>query len=240
MSKINRVSIILFLFISLLASPSGIAASNSAIQRPVENGRSDGFERIKRMQNNIHSLSATISQEKNYSALKEAIHVNGRVVLKKPNLLRWEADAPERSVISVDGVTMTIYYPDINEAKIYKLSEQFIAKNTMRFFSSVMWGSFEDMEKKFAMTVSHEKGKISFQLKPLSKIVRRYLSSVVISYDDRTGLPLSFELTTPKGDRTLTTLSDIKVNPVLEPGIFNLDLPQDVVITNLLDPMNSE
>ena len=240
MSRKIKVSIIIFLFLPLFLSSSAIAAPADSMRAPDSNENNDVFEKIRQMQNNVHTLSATIEQEKNYSALKKAIHVNGRIILKKPNLLRWEADAPERSVISVDGVTMTVYYPDIKEAKRYKLSEQFIAKNTMRFFSSIMWGSFEDMEKQFALAVSRDKGRISFELKPLSKIVRRYLSSVVISYDDRTGLPLSFEITTPKGDRTITTLSDIKVNPELEPDTFNLKLPHDVWIINNIEPVDTD
>ena len=225
----------LFLFVS---APAGAAAAGSS-HTPEGDGKDSAFEIIKALQKDIHSLSATIHQEKHHAILKDAIYVEGRIFLEKPGLLRWEASAPERSVTVVDSSMLTVYYPDMKEAEQYKLSEHFLAKNTMGFLSSVMWGSLEELEKKFSLNISRSSGQIVFMLRPLSGIVQRYLSSVRIAYDENTGLPLSFEVVTPRGDRTRTTLTDTKVNPVLGPETFHIRLPDDVLITNNLEPIDT-
>ncbi|HJW85980.1 MAG TPA: hypothetical protein VJ440_05035, partial [Candidatus Brocadiaceae bacterium] len=41
------------------------------------------------------------------------------------------------------------------------------------------------------------------KLTPLSKMVGKYLSSIIIYYDGDTGLPHGFEMITPKSDKTV-------------------------------------
>jgi outer membrane lipoprotein carrier protein len=241
MSKNTRISFtlisLLLLFFIVPAPAEAAAYGSSRTQR--DERRDSAFETIKALQKDIHALSATIHQEKKHAILKDTIYVKGKIFLEKPGLLRWEASAPERSITVVDGTMLTVYYPDMKEAEQYKLSEHFLARNTMGFLSSVMWGSLEELEKQFSLNINGTSGKIVFMLRPLSGIVQRYLSSVRIIYDRRTGLPLSFEVVTPRGDRTLTILTDVKVNPVLEKELFHIRLPKDVLITNNLTPLDT-
>jgi outer membrane lipoprotein-sorting protein len=71
-------------------------------------------------------------------------------------------------------------------------------------------------------------------------MVARYLSSIIILYNEKTGLPEVFEVTTPKGDRTVTKLTDIKVNPELTPDNFTIKLPSDVQIKNKKNNFDDE
>jgi len=190
------------------------------------------FERLTELSKDTDSITATINQEKQLSLLKEKICVDGTLIMKKPNMFRWDIVKPDKSIIAVDGETMTVYHPEIKEAQVYNLIGNLIARNTMRFLMITMWGSLNEIEKNFTLNILRKEDEIIFKLVPVSKMISRYVSSIIIHYEESTGFPRGFEITTPKGDKTVTRLSNIKINPEIKTGTFKIKLPEYVRITN--------
>ena len=190
------------------------------------------FERLTELSKDTDSITATINQEKQLSLLKEKICVDGTLIMKKPNMFRWDIVEPDKSIITVDGETMTVYHPESKEAQVYNLIGNLIARNTMRFLTITMWGSLNEIEKSFTLDILRKEDEIIFKLAPVSKMISRYVSSIIIQYEEKTGFPRGFEITTPKGDKTVTRLSNIKINPEIKTGTFKIKLPEDVRITN--------
>jgi outer membrane lipoprotein-sorting protein len=236
MWKAKKISICFSLILFLLHS---VAVASKDIREVSAEEKQKIFERLKELQKDIHSMHATVNQEKQLSVLKKKIQVKGTIIMAKPNMLRWDVTMPEKSITVIDGETMTVYHPTAKEAQVYNLSEDFVARNTMSFFATAMGGNLNEMEKKFTVTVFRNDGKIVFKLIPLSSIARKYLSDIAVYYDEVTGLPGGFEVTTPKGDRTITKLADIKINPEIKPDTFELKLPGDVWITNKIENTNN-
>ncbi|MBI5409537.1 MAG: outer membrane lipoprotein carrier protein LolA [Nitrospirae bacterium] len=221
--------------ILILTFPLSIKASGNLLHELPADERQEIFGKLNALQKSINSIHASATQEKRLSAMKEEIRVEGMVVMAKPNLLRWDTARPQKSVTVTDGRTMTVYYPDIKEAQVYSLSENIIARNTMSFFTTAMGGDLGDLkelEKRFTVNIFRSEDGLLFKLTPLSKMAGKYLASLVIKYDETTGLPKGFEVTTPKGDKTVTKLTDIKINPEISPETFSIKLPDDAVITN--------
>ncbi|MDN3513035.1 MAG: outer membrane lipoprotein carrier protein LolA [Candidatus Brocadia sp.] len=191
------------------------------------------LEKLKKLAKDTHTITAIVTQEKQLSLLKKKIYIDGSVVIiKNPNIFRWDIVKPDKSIIVIEDETMTIYHPDVKEAQIYNLSENPVASNTVNFFRTTLWGTYHELERKFSVTILRKNNEIAFQLVPLSKTVGRYLSSILIYYDEGTGFPRGFEMTTPKGGKTVTRLSNIKINPEIKTDTFKLKLPADVWITN--------
>ncbi len=193
------------------------------------------FERFLELTQNNHSIIANIHQEKHLALLEEKVHVYGTLTMKKPNMLRWDINKPDKSIIAIDGKDMIVYHPEAKEAQIHSVAANFTARNTMRFFSGILSGSLEEMEKKFIIEISREEGGISFHLAPKSKMARRYLSHIVIYYDKDASIPSAIGMFTPKGDKIMTRLSEVKINPVISADTFTIKLPADVLITNRID-----
>jgi outer membrane lipoprotein-sorting protein len=223
-NSISALSVISFLVVLLFA----LSASGGPTPESPSNEKKEILRHIREKHKNTHAIRAAVYQDKELAALKDPVHVEGTVILEKPGLLRWEAHVPEQSVTIIDRKTIQIYYPDDKEAEIHKLSDHFIARNTMTFFGSVMWGEMENLEKRFAVSMHQDEGELLIQLEPHSKIVSRYLSSIIIRYDSQTGMPRGFEVTTPKGDRTVTRIEELTVNPEIDTDAFTLKLPPDV------------
>ncbi|MGO9614613.1 MAG: LolA family protein [Dissulfurispiraceae bacterium] len=219
--------------------PSRPCTANNSLQGVSAVERQGILAKFKLLHENMLSIYASVSQEKQLAALKKKVVVEGTVTMAKPNMLKWDVDKPEKSITVIDGETMTVYHPDIKEAQVYSLSEDLIARNTMSFFSTAISGDLAEMEGKFSVSIFRDDDEVIFRLVPTSKIVGRYLSAVVIHYDEKTALPKGFEMSTPKGDKTITRLSNIKVNPELAPGAFQLKMPRDVWITNKVEPRNN-
>jgi len=234
MLKIKITNSCLFyvaLLIGFFLSPS-IEASSYIEQGVSSADKQRIFERLTELSKDTDSITATINQEKQLSLLKEKICINGTVIMKKPNMFRWDIVKPDKSIIAVDGETMTVYHPEIKEAQVYNLIGNLIARNTMRFLTITMWGSLNEIEKNFTFNILRKEDEIIFKLVPVSKIISRYLSSIIIHYEEKTGFPRGFEITTPKGDKTVTRLSNIKINPEIKTGTFKIKLPEYVRITN--------
>ena len=234
MLKIKITNSCLFyvaLLIGFFLSPS-IEASSYIEQGVSSADKQRIFERLTELSKDTDSITATINQEKQLSLLKEKICINGTVIMKKPNMFRWDIVKPDKSIIAVDGETMTVYHPEIKEAQVYNLIGNLIARNTMRFLTITMWGSLNEIEKNFTLNILRKEDEIIFKLVPVSKMISRYVSSIIIHYEESTGFPRGFEITTPKGDKTVTRLSNIKINPEIKTGTFKIKLPEYVRITN--------
>ena len=222
-SSVTCCLIFLFVFFFL---PASLTFSD-------ELSLSDKHEIINKLtqaRKNIHSIRADLKQEKNLSALKEKINIRGTIILKKPDLLRLDTEEPFKSQIAFDGKTMTIYHPDINEAEIYDTTDNKKAQYAMKFFSSSLWSSLEEMEKEFNVSLYHQDSKVVFELSPLSMVVARYLTSIVVYYEEKTGIPLQIISKTPHNDTIVTTLANIEINPEVKPETFTIKMPENVWI----------
>jgi outer membrane lipoprotein-sorting protein len=231
----------------LVIAAHGVFASDAKPALPAQLADSDAAAspedkikitlRIKTLQSGIDAVSARVYQTKHLSLLKKAIESEGTVTIRKtPRRLIWEILKPERTITAIDDNTITIYKPIEKEADIYDIESNIAAKQSMAFFSSSMWGDLSEMEKRFKVDIYIKKGIIIYKLAPISEMIMRYLTSIVIYFDETTGIPAGFELTTPKGDRHITSLRDVKTNPRLGTDTFNLRLPKDVWIRDHTKP----
>jgi len=212
-------------------------AKNNAFQELSAAEKQKVFENFKALRKDVRAIHASVIQEKKLAVLKKKIVVKGTITLARPNMLKWDVTKPERSLTVIDGEKMTVYHPDVKEAQIYMLSENIIAYNTMNFFTSVMSGDMGEMEEKFSVRVFRNSSEVIIRMVPRSTMVGRYLAGVVIHVDEKSGLPKGFEVSTPKGDKTVTRLANIKVNPELDPDIFQFRIPGDVMVTNRVEPV---
>ena len=118
------------------------------------------FEKLKELSKDTYAIIATVNQEKQVVLLKEKISVDGTVTMKKPNMFRWEMVRPGKSITVIDGEEMTVYTPESKEAQVYSLSDNTMARTSMKFLSTTMWGSTAEMEKRFTVKTFRKEGEI--------------------------------------------------------------------------------
>ncbi|MBI5970695.1 MAG: outer membrane lipoprotein carrier protein LolA [Deltaproteobacteria bacterium] len=195
----------------------------------------EAFEKIKTLQAGLDSASANIRQTKTNPILKKPLISEGTVLLKKPNLLRMEMKRPEHTITIVDGRVMWVFRPDTKEALKYVLSEQLMANQAVKFFSSAMNISLEELGKKFKVEMFEDAGVWVLDLTPKSGMAAKFLSKIRIYFKDGAPLPFKHEVIGKKGNLTVMEFSDTALNPATAPDAFTFTLPKDARITNTFD-----
>ncbi len=186
---------------------------------------------LEGLQKDIYSFSARTRQKKRLTMLSEEIETEGHIILKRPNLMRWETVTPERIIATTDGETMTLFHVDSNRARSFDLSGNFSARHMMRFFALVMTSSFDGFSKDFFLTVFKAPHAIIVNIKPRSSIWAKYLGGMIIWYNVENGVPSKFAVDWKKRGEIETLFEEVEINPVLEEGVFDTSLPEGVTVT---------
>lgn len=187
-------------------------------------------ERLGALQAGTDSMAALVRQRKTGRNQARAVNTEGSILLKKPNLLRWEIRSPERLTIVVDGSYMWVYRPRAGEARKRDLARDMVARYTTEFFTSALMVSYEDLSKRFNVAVYKENADTVLELVPKSTIALKYLKKVSISYRASDGMPERFVVEGQNGNVTTTEMGEIRTEVPAGNDDFRLDLPKDVKI----------
>jgi len=226
--------LILCLFISLGIHP----VSSNTVKEIVSKEQRDLLIReLQKKEEKIKTFTATVIQKKKLRLLSKTVESRGQIFLKRPMMFKWITSSPEKTVAVLNNHVFTVYHPDKKEAQIYDINKDFIAHKTMAFFEAFMLGDIKKVEEDFDLRIFYDnnKGLLVFMLSPKNSIARRYVSSIEIKYIRHSGIPVEMIMKTPKGDTTITTLKEQRVNIPLQDSLFKLKLSSDVWITNRIE-----
>jgi len=198
--------------------------------------RAEVIARLQAQQREVTSVQAAVVQRKRHPLLAAEVTSEGRLLFKRPGLVRWEVDTPERTIIVIDGHTLLTYRPDRKVAEWRDLRDDFGARAAVEFFTSGLNLAVPDLEKRFQVDVYRENGTTVFLLTPRSRLVAQAIASVTIYRQDTDAVPRQIVVVGQKGDRTDITLSDITINPQVSVDAFTLTLGSDVRVTNVGKP----
>ena len=188
------------------------------------------IEKIQGLQENIDSFKARVFQNKKTNLFREEINTVGDITVKKPNLLYWEVEKPEKAIIVVDGEKIWIYHPELKEVQRLFLSQNFTARYAMKFFSSSIKETLKRIEKKFHLVVYDDSVNYLLELKPRSKLTKKYLSLIHIWIRKKDGIPVRFETMGKKKSHTVTIFKNVTINPKIEKDLFLFKIPKGVKV----------
>jgi outer membrane lipoprotein carrier protein len=220
--------------LSNVADASSLTADASSLTNEIlGDERAHVLERISQQQKEITSIRATIVQRKRHPLLKKDAVNEGVILFKKPNLLRWELDKPERMIIVIDGRTILSYYPNKKQAERKDLQENPTSRAAMEFLTSGMSVSVPELEKRFRVDLFREGGDIVLMLTPRSRWLARAIESIAIHQNEHDAIPRRIVFTGKKGDHTETELKDVIINPHIVENPFDLRMGPEVHVTDI-------
>jgi outer membrane lipoprotein-sorting protein len=208
--------------------PDGRAISGSERDR--------WFAEARERQKGITGLSAAVVQRKRDPLLKNEVVSRGKLSFRKPALLRWEVESPEKMVVVMDGRTVTTYYPARKEAERRDLQDDFASRAALGFFESGISASLTELERRFHVDLFRSDDEVVLRLIPRSKMLSRVIASIRIHQDPTEGRPRRFVVEGARGDRTETTFSGVTLNPDFPPDTFTLRLGPEVRVTETGGP----
>jgi outer membrane lipoprotein carrier protein len=189
------------------------------------------FEEIRERQKKVTGMTAVVVQRKRHPLLKDEAVSRGKLFFRKPALLRWELESPEKMVLVMDGRKVTTYFPTRKEAERKDLRDDPSSRYMLEFFESGISAPLPELERRFHVALFRSDNEMILQLIPRSRMVLRAVASIRIYQDPVEGRPRRILVDGPRGDRTETTFSEVTFNPGFPPDTFALRLGTEVRVT---------
>jgi outer membrane lipoprotein-sorting protein len=188
--------------------------------------------RFDQVQGQIRTLSAEFVQTTRSPLLNEPMVANGRFFLTKPDSVLWEYSTPEPMRFAVADGKYTGYFPDRKKAEkrdIKRWSEQLF-----RFFG-VGQGS-KELGKFYEIELGEQPGAEDkaylLVLSPKKRRVRKRFDEVRLWVDRTSLLPVRIEYVGKDGNEREIRLLNIRFNPDLAAGLYDVAIPDGVPISN--------
>jgi outer membrane lipoprotein carrier protein len=216
--------------------PLGVAEAAPAENAIQGEERAQILDRLRERQREVTTVRATVVQRKRHPLLRSEASSEGTFLFKRPNLVRWEVDKPERTIILIDGHTLLIYRPDGNEAERRDLRGDVASRAAAEFLTSGMSLDLPALEKRFQVDLYRENGRLALRLTPRSRLVAQAVASVTIYQDEMEAIPRQIVVVGQKGERTETTLTHVIINPHVPEDAFSVRLGPGVHVTDVGKP----
>jgi outer membrane lipoprotein-sorting protein len=213
------------------------AAEATSTEGPIQGDeRIQVLDRLRERQRDVTAVRATVILRKQHPLLREEAVSQGTLLFRRPNQMRWEVDKPQRTIVVIDGSTLLIYHPDEKEAERRDLRADFASRAAVEFLASGMSLDITELEQRFRVDLYREDGGVVLILTPRSRWVAQALASVSIYQREEEAVPRQIVVVGRRGDRTVTILTHVTINPKFPENPFSLRLGPEVRVTEVRQP----
>jgi len=172
------------------------------------------------------SIAARFKQKTFAPGDREGVYGQGKVYFKRPHLMRWEYEKPEKQLIVTSGRDVFIYEIEARQVTVLP-RRQFLSSEISRAF---FFGK-GDLKRDFIVT-HPPKGVAdpswSLCLIPRKKIPQ--LKRLLITLNPSTHLVSRIVIEDQMGGRTIIEFSRVRVNQHLSPALFRFEIPKGVEV----------
>lgn len=204
-----RFSIVAGLLLTML----GLAQpAMPAVERPATDS-------LRHFFTNVRSFTARFNQVVLDEGLNIIQETNGTLSLQRPNMFRWDYDAPFKQVIVADGLKIWIYDAELQQVTVREL------RGGLADTPAVLLAGKGRIEDTFTLKNLGTQGKLQWvQLVPKRK--DGGFEAIRIGFEN--GHMRTLEMVDGFGQTTRVTLSQQKENPALDAGRFQFKPPKGV------------
>lgn len=186
----------------------------------------------------VKTLRGRFVQKKHTPLLRKPLESSGTVAISGERT-RWDTAEPRRSVMTIDGRGLRIYFPEQRVVEIYDLGED------VREFSGSPLPRLAKLRESFdlsALGVSEMGGEegdgslLAIELLPRTDSLREHIAYVRVLIDS--GLPAvrRVEIEDVDGELTEIEFLDVEINALIEEREVELDVPRGTREVHPLDP----
>jgi outer membrane lipoprotein carrier protein len=188
---------------------------------------------IEKTFSSLRSLQADFEQAYYSASLATPLIEKGKLILLKPDLMRWEYLEPERNIyVYKEGVSLA-YFPEDNQLFRHTLSPE---EKDWAIFSLLTGraGIIETYTVEAAEFPTKTKEAVQLKLTPREE---GELSYILIEADTRTWLLEKIVFLDWAGNKQEFRFSGFRLNPRLDVRLFELKVPPDCEIIDDLPPI---
>jgi outer membrane lipoprotein carrier protein len=205
---LNQLVAKIALTVALVSSVSAFASDTSNL------AHASLIERLQNMQSLQADFAQTVTDQQ--GELVQQLH--GRFALARPNLLYWQTDAPDETVMIADGSALWYYNPFVEQVSVYDQSDSMAQSPLLLLVDtdSTAWADYQ---------VSYENN--SYALQPLPNSEARQSLQLIFSDADQSQLQRII-LDDGQGQLSTIDLDDVQLNADVPADLFRFELPAGV------------
>jgi outer membrane lipoprotein carrier protein len=178
--------------------------------------------RLAAANRHVRTLEARFVQRKHLALFKTAVTSKGRVLFQRPDRIRWEVLPPDASVLVFRGQQAQMWTPDMQRSRVFDLKLYRALENLAQ--QMLVWLGARpagDLTRYHAVTLKSSGGDTVLDMVPRKKPRHLRFSRVRVRFGPDLVLK-RVTLKHPDGDRTEVDFKQVRRNPKLPPGAFQL------------------
>jgi outer membrane lipoprotein carrier protein len=176
----------------------------------------------------VPGFSARFFQTSTLKAMEITDTASGRLLIKRPGMMRWEYEKPDRQIVISDGFQLWIYRPDDNQVMMGKAPSFFGDGKGASFLSDI-----GKIRKNFSITLEKSKTKDYYLLKLLPIEKQFDLGSIYLLISKKLFDVVRIVTYNSFGDETRIELSSLQFDQDLDKSLFSFITPEGAEILQL-------
>ena len=169
----------------------------------------------------VNDFSARFFQTSTLKAMEVQDTASGILRVKRPDMMRWDYEKPDKQIIVSDGTHLWIYRPEDNQVIVGRTPSFFGEGKGAGFLSDI-----KSVRKQFLITLENQEGEKPYRLKLIPKHPTQDLSRVILVVSPYTFEVMAVITYNMYDDETRIELTHYSYNLNLGDDIFRLKIPE--------------
>jgi outer membrane lipoprotein carrier protein len=176
----------------------------------------------------VPDFSAYFIQESTLKAMDLSDVASGTIFVKRPGMMRWEYDKPDRQTITTDGKKLWVYKPDDKQVMIGKAPSFFGDGKGAGFLSDMKL-----IREKFKVNFEKDKSDHDYVLKLIPKEQTVGITKIYLAISKTTFKIKKIITVNEYDDETVIELINSKFNLNLDKSLFSFIVPEGTDILRM-------
>ncbi len=168
----------------------------------------------------INDFSVRFFQTSTLKAMEIQETASGKLQVKRPGMMRWDYEKPDKQIIVSDGTHLWVYRPEDNQVLVGRAPSFFGEGKGAGFLSDI-----KSVRKNFSITLENKEGEKSYRLKLIPKSQTQDLSRVYLVVSPDTFEVMEVITYNLYDDETRIELTDYLYDRNLGGDIFRFEIP---------------
>ena len=218
-----RTTLTLALLAALAALPARAKEQDAAL------GGKAIVHRVQKFYRHAKDFTAAFDQHYTYLAFGRTQESTGKVQVKKPGLLHWENDKPEKQVMVLDGKDFWQHSPEDNQVTVRRGFSGGQLSSAFTF----LWGKGDLLKEFTAHAVPHPEGLPPGDAVELIPREPQAAVAKLVFVVGKRGEVLASVVTNSQGDTNRLVFHDVKLNVALPDSTFKFTPPPGANVSEL-------
>ncbi|MDY6790699.1 MAG: outer membrane lipoprotein chaperone LolA [Thermodesulfobacteriota bacterium] len=212
--------IILYLFCAVIFSGTAAIAGEKPLSL------NEIMDKVEKRYD-VDDFSSYFVQESTLKAMDISDVASGSIYVKRPGMMRWEYDKPDKQTITTNGEKLWVYKPDDNQVMIGKAPSFFGDGKGAGFLSDIKL-----IREKFEVYFEKQKSDHDYVLKLLPKEQTAGITEIYLAISKITFKIKKITTRNQYDDETVIDLINSKFNLNLDKSLFHFIVPEgtDVIM----------